>query len=302
MRKCLTLLCLFCGERLIEAFVASVKFARTHSPNNKLLHGSNENNEEQIKEPDLFDFFDPLLSPHAYPNGISPNDPPVKQESMAKSKSRAVTRPKQQFGIAMPTLDDDSTTEEKKTDLRPAVDASSIFDPTLSPHFYANGTPDLIIGDENVDTVIKVVPLKKKKLGVLLMDHGSKNEKSNARLQKLAQLYQESLLLSDDPTTTVVVEAAHMEIASPSIQDGMQALLKAGVDEIVCHPYFLSPGRHVQDDIPRLVAQAIESLAVEIPVRTTEPVGSQTDVMIRVIHSLVQETSELYKTAPKARR
>jgi sirohydrochlorin ferrochelatase len=66
------------------------------------------------------------------------------------------------------------------------------------------------------------------------------------------------------------------------------------VDEIVCHPYFLSPGRHVVQDIPTIVAAAVDALDITVPVRTTAPLGSVTDVMMGAIHALVQETSEFY--------
>ena len=59
------------------------------------------------------------------------------------------------------------------------------------------------------------------------MDHGSRNEASNARLEQLAALYQ--MTMSDNDETDYVVEAAHMEIATPSIADGLETLLQAGV-------------------------------------------------------------------------
>ena len=89
----------------------------------------------------------------------------------------------------------------------------------------------------------------------------------------------------------MIVRHAHMEIAEPSIKDALASLLEEGVDEIVCHPYFLSPGRHVKEDIPELVAEATKSLQIKIPIVTTEPVGSQTDIMIRAIHSAVKKTA-----------
>jgi sirohydrochlorin ferrochelatase len=54
----------------------------------------------------------------------------------------------------------------------------------------------------------------------------------------------------------------------------------------------LSPGRHVVEDIPQLVNAAIQTLSITIPVKTTRPIGSETDIMIRAINTLVQETSE----------
>jgi len=64
-------------------------------------------------------------------------------------------------------------------------------------------------------------------------------------------------------------------------------------DEIVCHPYFLSPGRHVTEDIPQILKEAVAALDIDIPVVTTDPVGSNTQLMIGAIHSMVRETSAL---------
>ena len=87
-----------------------------------------------------------------------------------------------------------------------------------------------------------------------------------------------------------------MEIAEPSIPEVLKALVEEGVDEIICHPYFLSPGRHVVEDIPEIVDGAIKDLNIQIPVITTNPVGSSTDLMINAIHSLVQQSSTKIST------
>jgi sirohydrochlorin cobaltochelatase len=54
-----------------------------------------------------------------------------------------------------------------------------------------------------------------------------------------------------------VVAAAHMEIAQPSIAEGIAALVARGAADIVVLLYFLSDGRHSRDDVPRLVAAAV---------------------------------------------
>jgi sirohydrochlorin ferrochelatase len=41
-----------------------------------------------------------------------------------------------------------------------------------------------------------------------------------------------------------------LELAEPSIPDGIEAAVKAGAGEVVVLPYFLSAGRHVAEDIP----------------------------------------------------
>lgn len=216
------------------------------------------------------DMFDPLLSPHAYPNGVDAG--PSKKEM---PRPRQMSRPKTSFGITLPM---DET--EKQPNQPPAMPSLSldVFDPTLSPHMYTNGTPDVVIGDNKAD--LSSPPVKF--VGVLLMDHGSKSDVANERLVTLAELYQQL-----PSATKRIVRAAHMELSSPSIRDGIENLINEGVDEIICHPYFLSPGRHVVVDIPNLVNAAIESLNVKIPVIITDPLGSNTDLMIRAIDAMV---------------
>jgi sirohydrochlorin ferrochelatase len=212
----------------------------------------------------LFDYFDPLLSPHAYPNGIQSGEKPREVSPKREIKPLEME----------PSIKSSATTS------RPTVDSdpNTFFDPTISPHNYASGAPDRIVGYERHLS---------KRVGILLIDHGSRRPDANQRLFELARLYQQSLNDSDN----TIVTAAHMEIATPSIKDGIASLLDSGVDEIICHPYFLSPGRHVQEDIPHLVKEATESLNVTIPIVTTEPIGSNTDLMIQAIDGMVRRAS-----------
>jgi sirohydrochlorin ferrochelatase len=53
-----------------------------------------------------------------------------------------------------------------------------------------------------------------------------------------------------------IVEPAHMELAKPSIQDAFGRATSKGARLIVVHPYFLAPGRHWRQDIPRLASEA----------------------------------------------
>lgn len=147
------------------------------------------------EEPDLFDYFDPLLSPHAYPDGIDPTHKP-KEIKIADEDREAPTR-------------------LHKRSTESAVDPTQVFDPTLSPHAYPKGTPSAVVGDENI--------VAKKRVGILLIDHGSKKQASNDRLEELARIYQENV------ESNVIVKAAHMEIAEPSIPDGLEMLLDEGV-------------------------------------------------------------------------
>lgn len=55
-----------------------------------------------------------------------------------------------------------------------------------------------------------------------------------------------------------IVEGAHMEIAEPTIADAVGKCVSAGATTVIVAPYFLSRGRHIQEDIPALVAAAQE--------------------------------------------
>ena len=68
------------------------------------------------------------------------------------------------------------------------------------------------------------------------------------------------------------VAVAHMELAPPSIADGLAACAASGASEVIVHPYFLGPGNHTARDIPRLVAEA-SAAHPELRVRISEPLG-----------------------------
>jgi hypothetical protein len=307
---------------------------------------STSNNTAKKKTgPDLFEFFDPLLSPHAYPEGVSPEKKPIaqnndeiqmqQQQQFRKDIEQSQQETKKMFGIQLPSPSDTTTstsTIEKESDGEKKGDLFDYFDPLMSPHSYPDGVKPSTMSTTTTPPPLEVVGNEdssssssssssggdsdsssnkhRKKIGVLLMDHGSKKEKSNARLQAMAKLYQMTSNgvddYDDDGTSTeptIIVRAAHMEIATPSIHDGLKALKDLGVDEIICHPFFLSAdGRHVKEDIPEIIGVAIEDLwgensgATPIPIVTTAPVGSNTQLMLGAIHSLVRENSRYLKT------
>jgi sirohydrochlorin ferrochelatase len=92
-------------------------------------------------------------------------------------------------------------------------------------------------------------PHSMEKLGVILVDHGSRREESNALLLDVVRQFAES---SGMP----IVEPAHMELAEPSIATAFGNCIRRGAKTVVVFPYFLLPGRHWDQDIPRLAAEA----------------------------------------------
>ena len=87
-------------------------------------------------------------------------------------------------------------------------------------------------------------------IGLLLIDHGSRRAASNAQLEDMA-----TRVAARRPGLPVA--AAHMEIAPPDIANGVDRLVTQGATEIVALLYFLSDGRHSQEDVPRLLAEAV---------------------------------------------
>lgn len=56
-----------------------------------------------------------------------------------------------------------------------------------------------------------------------------------------------------------IVEPAHMELAEPTIAAAFAKCVERGARTVIVFPYFLLPGRHWHEDIPRLTAEAASS-------------------------------------------
>jgi len=100
-----------------------------------------------------------------------------------------------------------------------------------------------------MDNPRDLVGIDQRHLGVILVDHGSRRNESNAMLFDVVRNFSES-------TGLPIVEPAHMELAEPSISTAFKRCVELGATTVVVFPYFLLPGRHWHDDIPRLSAEA----------------------------------------------
>lgn len=116
---------------------------------------------------------------------------------------------------------------------------------------------------------------------ILLVDHGSRRVAANDGLEAVAERVR-----TREPGTIVV--AAHLELAAPSIPEGIAACVAAGATEVVVHPYFLGPGRHTTCDIPRIVEEASVQYP-QVRIRVTPPLGPH-DKLVDVILERVRQT------------
>src|SRR5262245_23383668 len=77
---------------------------------------------------------------------------------------------------------------------------------------------------------------------LLLIAHGSRRAEANADLDYLAaELRARGEYL--------VVQPSYLELAEPGIVAGGEMCVAAGAATVVMLPYFLSPGRHVVEDL-----------------------------------------------------
>ncbi|RMG38007.1 MAG: cobalamin biosynthesis protein CbiX [Gammaproteobacteria bacterium] len=80
---------------------------------------------------------------------------------------------------------------------------------------------------------------------LLLVAHGSRRAASNEEVRALTRR-----LAARAGERFGHVACAFLELADPSIPEGIQACIDAGADQVIVLPYFLSAGRHVIEDIP----------------------------------------------------
>ena len=80
---------------------------------------------------------------------------------------------------------------------------------------------------------------------LLLVAHGSRRASSNDEVRELTRTVADRAGESFG-----YIDCAFLELADPSIPDGIQRCIDQGANEVVVVPYFLSAGRHVAEDIP----------------------------------------------------
>jgi sirohydrochlorin ferrochelatase len=106
--------------------------------------------------------------------------------------------------------------------------------------------------------------------------HGSRREASNTEVRLLAQRLSESA-----PGDFELVEAGFLELASPSIPEAITGCIEAGAVRIVVVPCFLAAGRHVSEDIPRIV-EALPARHPKVTIHATDHIGAS-QAMARLI-------------------
>ena len=81
---------------------------------------------------------------------------------------------------------------------------------------------------------------------VVLLGHGSRLEDGNRGLHDVAARVAEQL--GDTP-----VRAAFLQLCEPGLEEAVERCIAAGARRVAVVPFFLFPGAHVQEDIPRIL-------------------------------------------------
>lgn len=82
---------------------------------------------------------------------------------------------------------------------------------------------------------------------LVLLAHGSRLESANREVRDVAA----ALAVQ----TGAPVVPAFLELAEPSLTAALEKLIAAGHTRLLVLPYFLTQGRHLSEDIPRLLAE-----------------------------------------------
>jgi len=111
------------------------------------------------------------------------------------------------------------------------------------------------------------------KRALIIVDHGSTVEEANDILAKIA-----GLIESSGKSTFDIVKYCHMELAEPTVAQAFDACVMEGAGHVVVHPYFLVPGRHSTEDIPRMVEEAARRHP-GVSYYVTEPLGVHENII-----------------------
>ncbi|WP_456413948.1 sirohydrochlorin chelatase [Thiolapillus sp.] len=86
---------------------------------------------------------------------------------------------------------------------------------------------------------------------LLVVAHGSRRAASNDEVRALCERLQK-----EAGAEFSLVRAGFLDLAEPSIPEGVAQCVRRGAGQVVVLPYFLSAGRHVSEDIPAEVEKA----------------------------------------------
>ncbi len=91
------------------------------------------------------------------------------------------------------------------------------------------------------------------KIEVILLAHGSRLQQANDDVLQLAEQLQQNR-----PKEDITTRSAFLQFGKPSLQESIDAAVHNGCQEVLIAPLFLTPGVHINEDIPEILKEAEE--------------------------------------------
>jgi|SRR5271166_5016453 len=104
--------------------------------------------------------------------------------------------------------------------------------------------------------------------------HGSRIEAANEAVRAVSSDLARVLAPTSDP----MVESAFLELGNPDLPGAVEKLIARGADRIVVIPYFLTLGRHVERDLPRIV-QDLSNQHSGVKIEVTPPLDGHPSLL-----------------------
>jgi sirohydrochlorin ferrochelatase len=113
---------------------------------------------------------------------------------------------------------------------------------------------------------------------LVVVAHGSRRDASNKEVEQLGHEMAKRL-----ESQYPLVSTGFLELAEPLIPEAIIECIKQGATEVNVLPYFLSAGRHVQEDVPHEV-KTVQDAYPHINIRLLSYIGSLPQLLDLMCH------------------
>ena len=113
--------------------------------------------------------------------------------------------------------------------------------------------------------------MKERSLGIVLLAHGSRDPRWRAPVEAVAQ----RVTALD---ASVRVACAYLELSQPDLRTATAGLVAEGVGVVRVVPLFLGMGKHLREDLPRLLDE-LRAMHPEVRVESATAAGEEPEVV-----------------------
>jgi precorrin-8X/cobalt-precorrin-8 methylmutase len=131
--------------------------------------------------------------------------------------------------------------------------------------------------------------------GVIILCHGSRGERGIVEVTEALRKVTEGVKPLLPPGVEVI--GAAFQFNHPTLEEAVESLVVRGVERIVIMPYFLFAGRHITEDIPRLV-EGLRVSYLDKKFLVTKPLGFEEHFVVSVAKRIEEAAPELWSSVP----